>query len=92
MGKRIYSEEFRQEALRRVRDSGVTVSQVARDLGVKQQTLQRWQQLESRTGPRSEGEAAGPGELARLRRENLRLRAERDILKKAIGYFAKEPK
>ena len=92
MGKRIYSEEFRQEALRRVRDSGVTVSQVARDLGVKQQTLQRWQQLESRTGARSEGEAAGPGELARLRRENLRLRAERDILKKAIGYFAKEPK
>lgn len=92
MGKRIYSDEFRLEALRRVRDSGLSVSQVAREVGVKQQTLQRWQQVEARSGTRSESEPATPGELARLRRENLRLRAERDILKKAIGYFAKGPK
>ena len=92
MGKKIYSDEFRQEAVRRVRASELSVSQVARELGIKQQTLQRWQQVEARAGTRSGSEPAAPGELARLRRENLRLRAECDILKKALGYFAKAPR
>jgi transposase-like protein len=42
MGKRIYSLEFRREAVRRASEPGVTLSQVAREIGVKQQTLHRW--------------------------------------------------
>jgi transposase len=83
MGKRIYSPEFRREAIRRANEPGVTLSQVAREIGIKQQTLHRWKTLEGK----SSGEPAGKPnaqntELERLRRENARLRAERDILKK----------
>ena len=90
MGKRLYSEEFKREALRRIGESGVTLSQVAREIGVKQQTLHRWQrQAQSASG--GANTADSNRELERLRRENIRLKAERDILKKALGYFAKEP-
>lgn len=97
MGKRIYSEEFKLEALRLLRERGVSLSQVARELGIKQQTLHRWRE-QHEEGKRATGSAAAlpqrssSQELERLRRENVRLRAERDILKKALGYFAKEPK
>lgn len=92
MGKQIYSEEFKREALRRFGESGATLSQVAREIGIKQQTLHRWKlQAESATGVASVGAAENNRELERLRRENIRLKAERDILKKALGYFAKEP-
>ena len=94
MGKRIYSEEFKVEALRMLRERNLAVSQAARELGIKQQTLQRWKQLQESGKAiavplvqRSQNQ-----ELDRLRREVVRLRAERDILKKALGYFAKEPK
>jgi transposase len=91
MGKRIYSEEFKREALRKVGEAGATLSQVAREVGVKQQTLHRWKtQAESASGG-SASAAGSDRELERLRRENIRLKAERDILKKALGYFAKEP-
>jgi len=91
MGKRIYSLEFRREAVRRANESGVTLSQVAREVGVKQQTLHRWKKLDGRLPSEKLGAKADGSELERLRRENIRLRAERDILKKALGYFAKEP-
>jgi transposase len=91
MGKRIYSDEFKREALRKVGESGATLSQVAREIGIKQQTLHRWKiQAEGASGA-SASTADSDRELERLRRENIRLKAERDILKKALGYFAKEP-
>lgn len=48
MGKRIYSPEFRREAIRRASEPGVTLSQVAREIGIKQQTLHRWKTLEGK--------------------------------------------
>jgi transposase len=92
MGKKIYSLEFRREAVRRASEPGLTLSQVAREIGVKQQTLHRWKKLDGRLPSEKESEEkSGSSELERLRRENIKLRAERDILKKALGYFAKEP-
>ena len=97
MGKRIYSEEFKLEALRLVRERGISIAQAARELGVKQLTLLRWKQQQESGKPVASPAAvmsqrSQSQELERLRRENVRLRAERDILKKALGYFAKEPK
>jgi transposase len=92
MGKRIYSLEFRREAVRKANAPGAVLSQVAREIGVKQQTLHRWKQFDGRLPSEKAGEEKPAGsELERLRRENIKLRAERDILKKALGYFAKEP-
>jgi transposase len=92
MGKRIYSLEFRREAVRKANAPGAILSQVAREIGVKQQTLHRWKQLDGRLPSEKSGEEKPTSsELERLRRENIKLRAERDILKKALGYFAKEP-
>jgi transposase len=93
MGKRIYSLEFRREAVRKANAPGAVLSQVAREIGVKQQTLHRWKQFDGRLpGEKGAGdERPASSELERLRRENIKLRAERDILKKALGYFAKEP-
>jgi len=59
---------------------------------VKQQTLHRWKvHAEAASHVPSAGAAESSREVERLRRENLRLKAERDILKKALGYFAKDP-
>lgn len=92
MGKRIYSLEFRGEAVRKANAPGAILSQVAREIGVKQQTLHRWKQFDGRLPSEKEGaEKPAINELEKLRRENIKLRAERDILKKALGYFAKEP-
>jgi transposase len=64
----------------------------AREIGVKQQTLHRWKRFDGRLPSEKAGEEKpASSELERLRRENIKLRAERDILKKALGYFAKEP-
>lgn len=81
---------FRQEAVRILSTSGRTIRQVASDLGVGVSSLGKWK----RTLDRAEL-MAGPHddvtkELARLRRENELLRAERDLLKKATAFFAKE--
>ena len=92
MGKQRYSEEFKREALRKFAESGATLSRVAREIGIKQQTLHRWKiQSESAGGEAQSNSVESTREIERLRRENIRLKAERDILKKALGYFAKEP-
>lgn len=92
MGKRIYSLEFRHEAVRKANEPGANLSQVAREIGIKQQTLHRWRRLDGRLpSEKASEEKPASSELERLRRENIKLRAERDILKKALGYFAKEP-
>lgn len=93
--RRQFSREFKLEAVRLIVDEGRSISQVARDLGLRDTVLGRWKK-EFESNP----EEAFPGtgrmppaeeELCRLRRENERLRMERDILKKAVAIFSEEP-
>jgi transposase len=91
--RRQYAEEFKTEAVRLVRDSARPVAQVARDLGIADHLLYRWraeqQQAESQ-GHTRQSMRAEQEELVRLRRENATLKQERDFLKRAAAFFAKE--
>jgi len=82
--------EFRDEAVRLVLSSGRSVIQVAGDLGIGKSTLGKWvaryREGELLSGPHDDVQK----ELARLRRENDILRQERDLLKKATAFFARE--
>ena len=86
----VFDEAFRREAVRLLSTSGRTVRQVAADLGIGFSTLNKWksrlEEAELMAGPHDDVMK----ELARLRRENELLRAERDLLKKATAFFAKE--
>jgi transposase len=88
--RRTFSEEFKREAVRLVDTSGLTIKQVAGDLGIGLSTLTRWLRIyrdqELLSGPHDDVDK----ELARLRKENELLRQERDLLKKATAFFAKE--
>ena len=95
MGKRRqFSREFKQEAVRLVRERGVTTAQVARDLDVHVNLLRGWVRAQiadpAHAFPGEGQQKPEQAEVTRLRREVTRLRAERDILKKAAAYFAKE--
>ena len=94
MQRRKFSREFKLEAVRLVRERGVTAAQAARDLDVHEDVLRKWVR-EFDADPRQA--FPGPGqmkpeqlEIDRLRKEVAKLKAERDILKKAAAYFAKE--
>lgn len=90
--RRQFTDEFRAGAVRLVLDEGKTIAQVARDLDVVASCLARWvaqaraDRSKGKTGLTTEERA----ELARLKRENRQLRMERDILKQAAAFFAKE--
>ena len=87
-----YSSQFKQDAVKLAVESDQSVAKTARDLGVNANTLYTWitkyHQAESPTNKGSE-EKHPYDELKRLRRENAQLKEERDILKKAAAYFAK---
>ncbi len=92
--RRRFSREFKVEAVKLVRERGVTITQAARDLDVHVNLLRNWVRDE-----RADPVHAFPGEgqqkpeaaeLTRPRREVARLKMERDIQKKAAAYFAKE--
>ncbi len=94
MVRRKFTREFKLEAVKLITEQGVTVTQAARDLGLQRTVLRRWV-ADFSTDP----DQAFPGhgqmrpeqaEIARLQREVTKLKAERDILKKAAAYFAKE--
>ncbi len=94
MRRRKFSREFKLEAVRLVKDRGVSVAQAARDLDVHENVLRKWVR-ELAADPQH----AFPGhgqmkpeqlEIDRLRREVAKLKAERDILKKAAAFFARE--
>ena len=94
MARRVFSREFKVEAVRLVRERGVSVAQASRDIDVHENVLRKWVK-----GFGSDPKQAFPGhgqqkpeqqEIDRLRREVAKLKAERDILKKAAAYFAKE--
>ena len=94
--RRRFTEEFKREAIRLVGESGNTVSSVSRDLGIDVSVLRRWMDKvrsgKWRTDPGKPLKSETTAELERLRRELDKVRMERDILKKALGYFAKDPK
>jgi transposase len=95
MARKTYTREFKLQAVRMLTDRGLSVAEAARRLGVGENCLRNW-----RAAAQDKGEAAFPGqgnpspadeELRRLRAEVTRLRAERDLLKKAAAYFANPP-
>jgi len=89
-----YSAEFKREALRRANEEGVTDVLVAEELGINARQLRRW-----RDADRKHGDNAFPGvgnardqEMMRLKRKLAKVEQERDFLKEAAAYFAKESK
>ena len=94
MQRRVFSREFKVEAVKLVRDRGVAVAQASRDLEVAESVLRRWmrdlgsdpaQAFPGHGQPKPEQQ-----EIVRLRREVAKLKAEHDILKKAAAYFARD--
>ena len=94
MQRRKFSREYKLEAVKLVRERGVSVAQAARDLDVHENVLRKWVREHG-----SDPAPAFPGhgqmkpeqlEIERLRKEVAKLKAERDILKKAAAYFAKD--
>ena len=91
--RRRFSAEFKAEAVRVVVESGKSVADVARDLELTESSLRNWvKQAEVDAGRGASGAVTTEEkeELRRLRRENKTLRMEREILKKAATFFAKE--
>src|SRR5215213_8695606 len=87
-----YTLEFKMEAVRLVR-SGQSIAAVAKILGIAEQTLHNWIKAEAQgglSGSASKPVSAEQMEISRLRAELARVKMERDILKKATAYFAKE--
>lgn len=86
-----YPDEFRREAVQLLR-AGRSPRELAESLGVSQQTLRNWRRQDERDRhERDDGvTSVERDELARLRRENVRLRQERDLLKRAAAFFAAE--
>jgi transposase len=94
MERRKYTREFKLEAVKLIKERGVAVAQAARDLGVHATVLHKWvRQFASDPAHSFPGHGQmkpEQAEIARLKREVTKLKAERDILKKAAAYFAKE--
>ena len=91
--RRKHSKEFKEEAVKLVTEQGYQVSEAARNLGIHPNVLGRWkQELEVKEGDGAtpDGSASMKSELNRIRKENKRLQMEREILKKAAAFFAKE--
>jgi transposase len=90
--RRSFTDDFKAGAIRLVLDEGQTVAGAARDLGLTESSLRNW--VEQARADRTKGKTglttAEREELARLRKENRVLQEERDILKKAAAFFAKQ--
>jgi transposase len=87
-----YSAEFKSEAVKQVLERGYTRKEVAERLGISAQSLYRW--IDEYTGGNhvhGNTKQDRDAEIAKLKAENKRLREERDILKKAAAFFAREP-
>jgi transposase len=94
MQRRKFSREFKIETVRLIKERGVSVAQAARDLEVHENVLRKWvREFAADPGRAFPGHGQMKPEqleIERLRREVARLKAERDILKKAAAYFARE--
>ena len=91
--RRKFSDEYKAETVRLIHSSGKSVGQMALELGIGETALRRWiaqAEVEAGRGPAGALTRSERAELAELRRENRRLRMEREILTKATAFFAKE--
>jgi len=91
--RRNFTDEFKTETVRLIRETGKTVGEIARDLDLTETAVRHWvKQAEIDEGRGAHGEltTSEREELQRLRRENKQLQMEREILKKAAAFFAKE--
>lgn len=91
MARRKFAREFKVSAVKLVNEQGYTVPEAARSLGVDPNCVRGWvAKFSSEAGLAPSGDGALQAEVQRLRKENVRLRTEREILKKAATFFAKE--
>ena len=91
--RRSFTPEYKAEVVGLVRDGGKAISALARDLGLTESAVRKWVALSDADGGRGDGKiltTAEREELRQLRRENRQLRMEREILKKATAFFARE--
>jgi transposase len=91
--RRVFTDEQKAASVEHVKRTGKTVYQAAQDLDLTETALRRWiSEAEKQARPVEQGELSVEerAELHRLRRENQRLQMERDFLKKAAAFFAKE--
>ena len=90
--RRSYTDDFKRDAVALVTEQGYKVTEAARSLGINANQLQRWKRIfaDEAAGTRLSGDERE--ELKRLRKEVRQLRMEKEILKKASQYFAKEMK
>ena len=93
MGKRHrrkFTDEFKAETVKLIRESGRTVGSVARELDLTETAVREWVKKAERSGAADTLGADERTELRRLRKENQELRMEKEILRKATAFFAKE--
>lgn len=91
MPRRRYTREFKLSAVKLVNEQGYSIPEAARSLGVDAANVRSWvERLSNEAGVTPSGEGALKAELRRLRKENTRLLMEREILKKAAAFFARE--
>lgn len=91
--RRSFTPEYKAEVVGLVRDGGKGISAVCRDLGLTESAVRKWvsrSEADSGRGNTKVLTTAEREELSRLRRENRQLRMERDVLKKATAFFARE--
>lgn len=92
--RRVYTAEFKVAAVKLVTDQGRSIAEAARSLGISEKILRRWKATLADQGsnafPGHGNPPAAEAEIRRLQEENKRLRIERDILKKATAFFARE--
>ena len=92
MARRKFTREFKVSAVKLVQEQGYSPAEAARSLGVDPATIREWvTKFSEADGLAPTGAGALAAELRRLRKENARLRLEREILKKAAAFFAREP-
>ncbi len=91
MARRKFTREFKLSAVKLVNEQGYTIPAAAKSLGIDAGNVRNWvERYSGEAGLAPSGEGALAAELRQLRKENARLLMERDILKKAAAFFAKE--
>jgi transposase-like protein len=90
MSSKRYTEEFKIEAVKQVTERGYSASEVAKRLGINPNSLYTWLKRYSQSPDKAKNLDDKQAEINRLRKELKRVTEERDILKKATAYFAKE--